>query len=106
MVAALSENKDLEWEERKMQYVDSVRQGSEGVKAVSIADKIHNLECLLMAYAEKGDAVWQLFNRGIEKKIWFEEMMLAMFEESWSHPLILRYSELLAELRAAVQKKA
>jgi len=104
IVASVSENKDLVWEERKTQYVKSIREGNEDVKAVSIADKIHNLECLLLAYAKEGDAVWSLFNRGMEKKMWFEKEMLTMFQETWAHPLVARYAELLEELKIAVAK--
>jgi len=69
MIAGVSENKSLEWEERKMQYTNTVAAADEETKAVSIADKIHNAESISTDYADKGAAVWDAFNRGKEKKL-------------------------------------
>lgn len=99
IVLKVTEDKSLRWEERKQQYCDVVRAGSEAVKAVSIADKIHNLESLLDAYDRHGQALWQAFNRGKTEKLWFEENMLGMLKESWEHPLVLRYEALVLKMR-------
>ena len=40
------------WEERKKKYVETVRNGSEGVKAVTVADKIHTLKSLVIDHKE------------------------------------------------------
>jgi (p)ppGpp synthase/HD superfamily hydrolase len=98
IVKTVSEDKTLAWEDRKQRYIEAVRNGSEEVKAVSIGDKIHNLESLLIAYSQIGEAVWEKFNRGKDKKIWFERAMLDIFRTSWKHPLIDEYAELVAEI--------
>lgn len=100
IVAAVSEDGSLAWEERKQAYVASVREASEEAKAVSIADKIHNMESLLAALDEQGEALWAKFNRGKDKKLWFEKEMLAIFEASWQHPLVERYRTLIEMLEA------
>ena len=44
IILPLSEDKKLEWETRKKKYINDVKNASVETKAVSIADKIHNLE--------------------------------------------------------------
>jgi len=97
MVQALSENKSLVWEERKLKYLESIKNSSEKVKAISLADKIHNLEDLIAGHVELGPAIWELFNRGKDKKIWFENQMLAMFQKTWAHPMIAEYAKLIKQ---------
>lgn len=96
MVKAVTNDDSLPWEDKKMKYIESVRKGPEGAKAVAVADKIHNLESLLTAYKEQGINVWKKFNQGKDKKVWFETRMLKMIKETWQHPLIKEY-ELLIE---------
>lgn len=100
IVITLTEDKTLPWEERKKKYIESVRNGSEEAKAVSIGDKIHNLKSLLAMHAKMGPEIWNVFNRGKEQKLWFEEAMLKMFQGTWQHPLIDEYEKLVEQMRA------
>ena len=102
IVASVSNDDSLSWEEKKLKYIETVRQGSEGAKAVATADKIHNAESLLAAHARLGPALWDHFNAGRDKKIWFEEKMLAMLKESWEHPLVDEYEVLVRKMQALV----
>lgn len=99
IVKTLAEDKSLQWEERKEKYVQAVRNGSDTAKAVSIADKIHNTENIIATYKQIGSEIWKKFNRGKEKKVWFENEMLKMFKKTWSHPLIGEYEALLKQMR-------
>ncbi|MBI2794496.1 MAG: hypothetical protein HYX66_07605 [Ignavibacteria bacterium] len=85
----------MTWEAKKIKYIESVRNGSEGAKAVSVADKIHNLESLMIAYAIQGPELWTIFNVGKKQKRWFENEVLKMFKQTWRHPLIDEYESLL-----------
>jgi (p)ppGpp synthase/HD superfamily hydrolase len=107
IVMSVTEDQSVEWrddkdgwQKRKQAYIDMVRVGSESVKAVSIVDKIHNAQSLLDAHVVQGPALWSKFNKGKETKLWFEESMLAMFRESWDHPLIEEYAVLVEKMRA------
>ncbi len=95
IVKAVTNDDSLPWEEKKKKYIESVRNGPEGAKAVAVADKIHNLSSLLIAHSEQGSEVWKKFNRGKEKKVWFENEVLKMLKETWQHPLIEEYERLL-----------
>lgn len=101
-VAFLTHNDALSWEGKKSKYIESIRSASEGAKAVATADKIHNAESLLAAYAEQGPELWKLFNAGREKKLWFENAMLAMLQESWKHSLVDEYEVLVRKMNALV----
>ena len=100
IVTAVSEDTSLEWEDRKAAYVESVAAASEAIKAVSVADKIHNARSLLAGHARDGVAVWTVFNRGKEKKLWFERMLCDRLRESWQHPLLDEYDKLVTQLEA------
>lgn len=95
IVKTVTNNDSLPWEEKKEKYVETVRNGSEGAKAVAVADKIHNLESLLVAYFKQGPKLWKKFNRGKKQKLWFENKVLKMLKETWQHPLIEEYEHLI-----------
>jgi len=97
IVLSVTNDASLSWEEKKKKYVETVRNGSDGAKAVSLADKIHNLESLLLAYKEQGPSLWSKFHRGKEQMIWFESEVLKMLKETWRHPMIDEYERLLAQ---------
>lgn len=99
IVETLSEDKSLPWEERKVRYIEAVRAGSDDAKAVSCADKIHNIEDTLAAYDKVESGVWEVFNRGKDKKIWFESEMLAMLKDAWNHPLVDEYEMLVEKMK-------
>lgn len=98
IVKALTEDMSLEWEERKEKFVTAVENGSEDTKAVAIADKIHNLEDLLVGHSKMGSKIWKKFNRGKDKKLWFEKKLLKMFKNTWQHPLISEYENLIKQI--------
>lgn len=96
---AVRNDDTLEWEEKKKKYIESVRAGSDDVKALATADKICNLESLIAAHQRVGPEIWLKFNRNKEKKIWFEDEMLKMLKETWQHPLVHEYDSLLADAK-------
>ena len=102
MVETLSEDKTLPWRERKEQYIENIRSASNEVKAISVADKIHNLTNLLDEYEKRGADVWNDFNAGREAKQWFEESMYEMLHTSFQHPLVEEYHVLVERLKALV----
>jgi len=65
---------------------------------VAAADKVHNLESLLIAYKEQGPALWKKFNRGKEQKLWFENEVLKMLKRTWHHPLVNEYEKLIKQV--------
>ena len=99
IVTAVSEQTDLPWEERKQKYVQDVVSKNESVWAVSVADKVHNAQNLTAHYEIVGSSIWENFNRGKEKKIWFEELLHTELSKVWRHPLLDRYKDLIEQMR-------
>jgi guanosine-3',5'-bis(diphosphate) 3'-pyrophosphohydrolase len=100
IVTAVSEDTDLPWEERKEAYVRSVVAAGEAVWAVSVADKIHNAGDLIQFHAAAGPDAWKVFNRGKEKKIWFEKLLYTELAQVWQHSLLDEYAYKITELEA------
>ncbi len=94
MVEALTQDTKLSWKDKKSKYIESVRYATVDVKLISVADKIHNLESLIMAHKKKGKDIWKLFNGSREEKEWFETKFLEMLR-STKHPLIDEYEVLI-----------
>ena len=100
IIQAVSEDKNMSsWEERKLKYITQVKKNGVAAKAVSIADKIHNLESILAGHKVMGKKIWNKFTRGKDKKIWLESKMLAMFKSTWRHPLISEYAKLIKQVK-------
>lgn len=98
IVTAVSEDKALEWEERKELYVKTVVAAGEAVWAVSVADKIHNADDFIAFHGVSGVVAWSVFNRGKEKKLWFERMLHEALCEVWNHPLLELYADKIAQM--------
>ena len=97
LVEPVTHDDSLPWEDKKQTYIDAVRGASAEAKAIATADKIHNAQNFLAGYEKEGAAFWSHFNRGREKKIWFEE---AMLRETWQHPLVDEYAQLVERMKA------
>ena len=100
IIKGVSEDRDLEWKKRKENYIQSVKEGGEGVWAVSIGDKIHNAESVIDFHGEHGADTWSKFSKPKDQKLWFEEEMLKMFQENWQHPLVDEYKILVDQMKA------
>lgn len=99
IVYAVTNDDTKSWDEKKLRYIETVRMGPDGAKAVATADKIHNAESLIHAYKKEGNTVWAHFNQGREKKLWFEEEMLRMLKETWDDPMVSEYEALVEQLK-------
>ena len=100
LVMSVTHDDTLLWDDKKKAYIEAVRAAGDEVKAISTADKIANARSLIVAHTKQGTDVWTHFNRGREKKLWFENAMLAMLRESWQHPLIDEYAALVKKMNA------
>lgn len=94
---ALQSHKD--WEAKKKKYIESVENGGEKAMLVSLADKIANARVLLELHEEVGDEIWKNFNRGKEKKLWFEKSVFEMLQRHLKdHPLLNEYRGMIEKL--------
>lgn len=99
MVTGVTYDNSLDYLEKRRKYLEIVKVSSAEVKAISIADKIHNLESILIEHEQLGSDIWKLFNMEKSQKLEFEEQSLKMFKETWDHPLIGEYEDLLKKVK-------
>jgi len=82
IVAAASERKTDDggnkrpWKQRKIEHLQAIRNAGRDVKAVVIADKLHNLGCMLLDLETHGETLWDRFNASKEETSWYHEAML------------------------------
>jgi len=99
IVQAVTNDDTLKWEDKKLRYIETTKDGPEGAKAVACADKIDNMLSFLEAYQSQGEAVWKKFNRGKEGMLWYWVELLKMLKSTWKHPLLKEYEAILKKLR-------
>jgi (p)ppGpp synthase/HD superfamily hydrolase len=59
------------WRERKERFLASLDRAPSGVLRVVTADKLHNARSLLVAYRQRGEALWKQFRGGKEGTLWY-----------------------------------
>lgn len=98
LVVACSEaDKSLPWEARKQAYLEAFPKKPWDAQAITLADKIDNLESLLVCRADHGDP-WAQLKRGREAQL---ERFFALERAARTlapHPLVDEYSAVLAEV--------
>jgi len=88
-----------DWEQKKVKYIKSVKEGGENAMLVSLADKVSNAKSLIEVHQKIGNKIWKSFNRGKEKKLWFEKRIYNMFEKNLKNRQLLKtYKQLINEI--------
>ncbi len=70
-------DKSLPWEQRKQHTVEFLKTASLEVRAVTCADKLHNLLTIIADYEIVGDNVWDRFSRGKGAQEWYYRELVA-----------------------------
>lgn len=87
IVDCVSENKDDSWEKRKEDYHNRIMNSSDDVKAVSSADKLHNMYNIL-DLLEKGLDLNDFFKKDTNTTIDKYVKFVNSLDEVWKHPLV------------------
>jgi (p)ppGpp synthase/HD superfamily hydrolase len=98
--------KNVPWVQRKVRYANALRDAWPEAKAVSCADKIHNMQSILLSI-ERGQPVWPLLtNRDpleqVQRLVWLRDALA----EGWDHPILRTYDATLARLTPEARKAA
>lgn len=60
------------WRERKETYLEHLRSNRDGAVALVVAaDKLHNVQSIVVDLQEQGEIVWTRFNASREEQLWF-----------------------------------
>lgn len=100
---SLSDKRD--WEKKKEKYVNSVESGGKKAIVVSVVDKICNLYSFFDQYKKEGPSLWKKFNRGKDKKLWFEKEVLKMASKNWNHSLLKEFERLISKLEQTKEER-
>lgn len=100
IVSEVSENKELKWEDRKIEAINTIKTASIEGKLVECADKINNLECLYELYKEQGEEIWNSFKKQKENQKWYYTNMYQAIiaNTNQQNPLFNRYQKILNEV--------
>lgn len=99
MILQVTNDDTLPWKDKKQKYIDTVRMSSDSAKAIALADKIHNMSSLLFNLEQNGESMWTNFNASKEDKLWFEEMCLQMFKETFANEMVTEYEKQISLLK-------
>jgi (p)ppGpp synthase/HD superfamily hydrolase len=69
---------DAAWKERKRMYIRNIQDDIPEALYVSAADKIHNIRSIMLAYDEKGEALWDHFKASPRDHLWFVSEVAAI----------------------------
>ena len=69
------------WKERKETYIAHLAHGSDSVKLVSCADKVHNARSIVADLREQGDAIWSRFTTGKPGTLWYYRTLVETYQK-------------------------
>ncbi|MEA5573535.1 HD domain-containing protein [Calothrix sp. UHCC 0171] len=86
------------WEERKHKYLENLRGACVSVRMVSLADKLHNARSLLADWQKFGDEIWNQFNAGKVRTLWFYQSLLQVYRETGSDWMTEEFARVVDQL--------
>ena len=109
LVAGLSEQKldaagqRRSWHDRKRDHLEVVAAAPFGVRAIVLADKLHNLGTMVFDL-EQGEPLWSRFNASQEDILWYQQAMLTAADQGEPQlvPLVAACQQFIERLRALV----
>lgn len=98
IVDGCSENKELTWDERKINTIKFLETAAEKVCIVTCADKIHNLSVSVEGIKEKGEEFFIPFNKGYADQKWYYGNVKNVLQKRIpNHPLLQQYIDVFED---------
>lgn len=85
------------WKERKLHYIEQIRQASHSIQRVSLADKLHNARSLWLDQRRIGDQVWAAFKQGKAEMLWFYQELAPIYRATGS-VLAIEFEQIIEQL--------
>lgn len=106
IVLDVTKDDDIEdWRERGEAYIDHIKNEACGEAViVCAADKINNLQSMLIDYEEKGDKLWDVFTTksGADQLWWYESILEVLKKRKAPRILIDHLSRLVGDFQLIV----
>jgi (p)ppGpp synthase/HD superfamily hydrolase len=94
------DGKELNWKERKTDYLARLQEAGDDAVLIAIGDKIDNIESKLEAFAREGDALLKQWKQPSAEYLWYHGEALRIAQARLGeHPLTKRLAEVHAKER-------
>jgi GTP pyrophosphokinase len=90
------------WRQRKEAYIRHLERAMPEALLVSLADKVHNANAILLDYRELGEELWERFRGSREEILWYYRSLVEQFRRLLPGRLTNELERTLAELEGLV----
>jgi (p)ppGpp synthase/HD superfamily hydrolase len=89
----IKDNEKATWEKRKLELLERLKTSANDAKMVCCADKIHNLQSLILEYKQVGEKIWTRI--GIPKQAVLSSYneILQCLKSVWQHPILIDFEQ-------------
>jgi (p)ppGpp synthase/HD superfamily hydrolase len=91
------------WRERKLEYLKKLSSASPSGLKVSLADKLHNIRSLILAYQKYGEAIWRNFRGGKEGTMWYYHQLSGIFHQHGENVMLAEFDHALRQLDQMIE---
>jgi hypothetical protein len=71
-----------DWHERKLAYVERIREETYPLCRVALADKLHNTRSIVLDHRRFGDVIWERFKATKEEQLGYHRTLVDAFREA------------------------
>jgi (p)ppGpp synthase/HD superfamily hydrolase len=95
-----------DWDQRKRDYIERLRNEPADVRLISVADKLYNARSIVEDYRVIGPEVWRRFKRGRDLQIWYFETLLHVFKSFGTSRIVDEFQRVVLELKQITAREA
>jgi len=92
------------WKQRKLDYLEVLRNADNDIRLVSAADKLHNVRTILADYRHEGDRVWDRFSGRKDGTLWYYRAVLDVLRLGQPNRLVDELQRVVTELETLASK--
>jgi len=86
-----------------MAYIRHIPEASQAVRRVALADKLHNVRCILTDFRAIGNKVFERFNADKRSELDYYRSLVSAFRASDGNGLLLQLDRAVSDLELAVR---
>lgn len=86
------------WEQRKIDYLNHLKDAGPMVRRVSLADKLYNARAILRNLHTIGPRTWQRFNGGKQGSLWYYRSLVDIFQLDGTSYMVAELTRVVAEI--------
>ena len=86
------------WKERKVAYIDQIKDKSKSARLISSADKLHNARTILRDYRLIGDELWARFRPDKDDILWYYQSLVQKFKVYQPSPIVDELARVVADI--------